>query len=85
MTQPQEPPRTLGEDAEEQRKRATGGTSVGMDNISAVSEEYKPPFPFKGRIEQVKIEPEWTLDHGKCTLRLVGPFVKYRGRGQGHS
>ncbi len=29
---------------------------VGMDNVSAVSEEYKPPFPFKGRIEQVKIE-----------------------------
>jgi hypothetical protein len=29
---------------------------VGMDNVSAVSEEYKPPFPFKGRIEQVTIE-----------------------------
>jgi arylsulfatase A-like enzyme len=29
---------------------------VGMDNVSAVSEEYKPPFAFKGRIEQVKIE-----------------------------
>jgi hypothetical protein len=29
---------------------------VGMDNVSAVSEKYKPPFPFKGRIEQVTIE-----------------------------
>ncbi len=29
---------------------------VGMDNVSAVSEEYRSPFPFKGRIEQVKIE-----------------------------
>jgi arylsulfatase len=29
---------------------------VGMDNVSAVSEEYKPPFVFKGRIEQVTIE-----------------------------
>jgi hypothetical protein len=27
-----------------------------MDNVSAVSEEYKPPIAFKGRIEQVKIE-----------------------------
>jgi hypothetical protein len=27
-----------------------------VDNASAVSEEYKPPFPFKGRIEQVTIE-----------------------------
>jgi hypothetical protein len=27
-----------------------------MDNVSAVSEEYKLPFSFKGRIEQVKIE-----------------------------
>ena len=29
---------------------------VGMDIVSAVSEEYKPPIVFKGRIEQVKIE-----------------------------
>jgi arylsulfatase len=29
---------------------------VGMDNVSAVSEEYGSPFPFKGRIEQVTIE-----------------------------
>lgn len=29
---------------------------VGMDNVSAVSEEYTAPFPFKGRIEQVTIE-----------------------------
>lgn len=29
---------------------------VGMDNVSAVSDEYKPPFPFKGRIEHVTIE-----------------------------
>jgi hypothetical protein len=29
---------------------------VGLDNVSAVSEEYQSPFPFKGRIEQVKIE-----------------------------
>ena len=29
---------------------------VGMDNVSAVSEEYKPRFAFKARIEQVKIE-----------------------------
>ena len=29
---------------------------VGMDNVSAVSDAYKSPFPFKGRIEQVTIE-----------------------------
>jgi arylsulfatase len=29
---------------------------VGIDNVSAVSEEYKPSFAFKGRIEQVKPE-----------------------------
>ena len=29
---------------------------VGMDNVSAVSEEYTSPFAFKGRIEQVTIE-----------------------------
>jgi hypothetical protein len=29
---------------------------VVMDNVSAVSEEYKSPFSFKGRIKQVKIE-----------------------------
>jgi arylsulfatase len=29
---------------------------VGVDNVSAVSEEYQPPFAFKGRIEQVVIE-----------------------------
>jgi arylsulfatase len=29
---------------------------VGMDNVSAVSDEYKPPFVFKGRIERVTIE-----------------------------
>ncbi len=29
---------------------------VGMDSLSAVSEEYKPPSPFKGRISQVKVE-----------------------------
>ena len=29
---------------------------VGMDNVSAVSEDYTSPFPFKGRIEQVTIE-----------------------------
>jgi hypothetical protein len=29
---------------------------IGMDNVSAVSEEYKPPFACKRRIEQVKIE-----------------------------
>ncbi len=29
---------------------------VGMDNVSAGSDAYKPPFPFKGRIEQVTIE-----------------------------
>jgi hypothetical protein len=30
-----------------------------MDNVSAVSEEYKSPFSFKGRIEQVKVELKW--------------------------
>jgi len=29
---------------------------VVMDNVSAVSEEYRSPFSFKGRIEQAKIE-----------------------------
>ena len=29
---------------------------IGMDNVSAVSDAYKSPFPFKGRIEQVTIE-----------------------------
>ncbi len=29
---------------------------VGRDNVSAVSDEYKPPFAFQGRIEQVTIE-----------------------------
>jgi arylsulfatase len=29
---------------------------VGRDNVSAVSDEYKPPFAFRGRIEQVTIE-----------------------------
>ncbi|HSE94506.1 MAG TPA: sulfatase/phosphatase domain-containing protein, partial [Methylomirabilota bacterium] len=29
---------------------------VGMDNVSPVSDEYKSPFTFKGRIEQVVIE-----------------------------
>ena len=29
---------------------------VGMDNVSPVSDEYKSPFPFKGRIERVTIE-----------------------------
>jgi arylsulfatase len=28
---------------------------VGMDNVSAVSEEYQSPFAFQGRIEQVEI------------------------------
>jgi hypothetical protein len=27
-----------------------------MDNVSAVSDDYKSPFVFKGRIEQVTIE-----------------------------
>jgi hypothetical protein len=36
---------------------------VGMDNVSPVSDMYKSPFPFKGRIEQVTIEvkPEGTV------------------------
>ena len=29
---------------------------IGMDNVSPVSDDYKSPFPFKGRIEQVTIE-----------------------------
>ena len=29
---------------------------IGMDTVSAVSEEYKAPFPFQGRINQVTIE-----------------------------
>lgn len=29
---------------------------VGMDNVSAVSDAYKSPYPFQGRIEQVTIE-----------------------------
>jgi arylsulfatase len=29
---------------------------VGMDNVSAVSDAYKSPFPFRGRIEHVTIE-----------------------------
>jgi arylsulfatase A-like enzyme len=29
---------------------------VGMDTVSAVSEDYKAPFPFQGRINQVSIE-----------------------------
>ena len=52
----QKPRRTLREDAEEQRKGATGGTSVGMDNVSAASENYKVPFKFTGRREKVTID-----------------------------
>jgi len=29
---------------------------IGMDTVSAVSEDYKAPFPFQGRINQVTIE-----------------------------
>ena len=29
---------------------------IGMDTVSAVSEEYKAPFPYQGRINQVTIE-----------------------------
>lgn len=29
---------------------------VGMDNVFGVPEDYKPPFPLEGRIEQVTIE-----------------------------
>ena len=29
---------------------------VGMDTVSAVSEDYKSPFPFQGRINDVTIE-----------------------------
>jgi len=29
---------------------------IGMDTVSAVSEDYKAPFPFQGRIDQVTIE-----------------------------
>ena len=29
---------------------------IGMDNVSPVSDDYKSPFPFKGRIGQVTIE-----------------------------
>jgi arylsulfatase len=29
---------------------------VGMDTVSAVSEDYKIPFPFQGRINEVTIE-----------------------------
>jgi hypothetical protein len=29
---------------------------IGMDTVSAVSEEYKAPFPFQGRIDLVTIE-----------------------------
>ena len=29
---------------------------VGMDNVSAVSDAYTSPFPFRGRIEQVTID-----------------------------
>ena len=29
---------------------------IGMDTVSAVSEDYKAPFPFQGRIEKVTIE-----------------------------
>jgi arylsulfatase len=31
---------------------------IGMDTVSAVSEDYKAPFPFQGRIEKVTIEVE---------------------------
>jgi arylsulfatase len=34
----------------------TGIVPDSMDNVSAVSEEYKAPFAFKGRIERVTIE-----------------------------
>jgi hypothetical protein len=33
-----------------------GAFDAGIDNVSAVSEEYQPPFPFKWRIEQVCID-----------------------------
>jgi arylsulfatase len=39
---------------------------VGMDNVSAVSDAYKPPFPFKGRIEQVTIEVKPTAAGGRA-------------------
>jgi hypothetical protein len=29
---------------------------IGMDTVSAVSEDYAAPFPFQGRIDQVTIE-----------------------------
>jgi arylsulfatase len=29
---------------------------IGMDTVSAVSDDYEPPFAFEGRIEQVTIE-----------------------------
>jgi len=32
------------------------GFDVGMDNVSPVSDAYKSPFPFQGKIEQVTIE-----------------------------
>ena len=41
---------------------------VGMDNVSPVSDAYKSPFPFKGRIEQVTIEVK-PLDTGGRALQ----------------
>ena len=29
---------------------------VGMDNVSAVSDAYTAPFPFRGRIEKITID-----------------------------
>ena len=31
---------------------------IGMDTVSAVSQEYAAPFPFQGRINQVTVEVE---------------------------